>query len=153
MSHHARQGVVFAAITVALLAGGAGSAQAQGPKSLYDRLGGYGAISAVVDAFADRLFADPTVGKFFVGMGADTRASFKQKNKNLVCNVTGGPCQVISRSAKTVHAGLGITGADFEVVANHLVAVLNSFKVPAQEQKELIAIITTLRPDIVEKEK
>jgi hypothetical protein len=29
--------------------------------------------------------------------------------------------------------------------------VLNTFKVPAQEQKELIAIIETLRPDIVEK--
>ena len=72
------------------------------------RAGGSGAISAVVDAFADRLFADPAVGKFFVGMGADTRAGFTQKNKNLVCNVTGGPCQIISRPAKTVHAGLGM---------------------------------------------
>lgn len=151
MPRHTRQGLMVATITAALLSGTASSTQAQGTKSLYDRLGGYGAISAVVDAFADRLFADATVGKFFVGMGADTRASFKQKNKNLVCNVTGGPCQVISRTAKTVHAGLGITKADFEVVANHLVAVLNTFKVPAQEQKELIAIIETLRPDIVEK--
>ena len=151
MSHRTRQGLVVVTIVIALLTGVAPSARAQATKSLYNRLGGYGAISAVVDAFADRLFADPSVGKFFVGMSADTRASFKQKNKNLVCNVTGGPCQVISRTAKTAHAGLGITGADFEVVANHLVAVLNSFKVPAQEQKELIAIITTLRPDIVEK--
>ena len=130
MSHRTRQGLVVVTIVIALLTGVAPSVRAQATKSL---------------------FADPSVGKFFVGMSADTRASFKQKNKNLVCNVTGGPCQVISRTAKTAHAGLGITGADFEVVANHLVAVLNSFKVPAQEQKELIAIITTLRPDIVEK--
>ena len=40
-------------------------------------------ISAVVDDFADRLFADPKIGKYFVGMGTDTRDMFKQKNKNL----------------------------------------------------------------------
>lgn len=120
------------------------------PRSLYERLGGYEAISAVVDDFAARLFADPKVGKFFVGMGTDTREGFRQKNKNLVCAVTGGPCKVISRPAKTVHAGLGITAADFDVVAGHLVAVLDKFKVPAAEKKELIDIILTLRPDIVE---
>ena len=74
-------------------------------KSLYDRLGGYNAVSAVVDDFAAKLFDDPQVGKFFVGMGTDTRESFRQKNKNLVCNVTGGPCKIISRSAKVTHAG------------------------------------------------
>src|SRR5215467_9207763 len=73
-------------------------------RTLYERLGSYNGISAVVDDFADRLFADPKIGKYFVGMGTDTRDMFKQKNKNLVCNVTGGPCKVISRPAKTVHA-------------------------------------------------
>src|SRR3954453_12651616 len=84
----------------------------QAQRTLYERLGGYNAISAVVNDFEDRLFADPKVGKYFVGMGTDTREMFKQKTTNLVCNVTGGPCKVISRSAKTTHAGLGITGAD-----------------------------------------
>ena len=119
-------------------------------KSLYDRLGGYGAISAVVDDFAPKLFDDPQVGKFFVGMGADTRESFRQKNKNLVCNVTGGPCKIISRSAKVTHSGLGITESDFNVVAQHLVDTLNKFNVPEKEQKELLAIINTLKADIVD---
>jgi hemoglobin len=136
---------------VFVMAAGAPALQAQPAPSLYDRLGGYSAISAVVDDFADRLFADPKVGRFFVGMGSDTREMFKQKNKNLICSVTGGPCKVISRPAKTVHAGLGITGADFDVVAGHLVAVLNKFKVPAGEKKELLDIIASLRPDIVER--
>src|SRR5262249_47269538 len=70
-----------------------GGGQAQ--RTLYERLGGYNGISAVVNDFADRLFADPKIGKYFVGMGTDTREMFKQKNKNLVCNVTGGPCKVI----------------------------------------------------------
>ena len=119
-------------------------------KSLYERLGGYGAISAVVNDFAEKLFTDPRTAPFFKGMGTDTRRSFIQKNINLVCNVTGGPCKIISRPAKTVHAGLGITEAEFNIVVNHLVDTLDAFKVPAKEEQELLTIIGTLKPDIVE---
>lgn len=128
-----------------------GLAEATMEKSLYQRLGGYEAISAVVNDFAGKLFTDPKVGAFFKGMGDDTKQSFIQKNINLVCNVTGGPCKVLSRPAKTVHTGLGITEADFNVVANHLVDTLDAFKVPAPEKQELLAIIDSLKPDIVER--
>jgi hemoglobin len=123
----------------------------QGQRTLYERLGGYTAISAVVNDFAERLFADPKVGKYFVGMGTDTRQLFKQKTTNLVCNVTGGPCKVISRSAKTTHAGLGITNAEFDIVVGHLSESLDKYKVPAAEHKELMDIVATLRKDIVER--
>lgn len=126
-------------------------ALAQG-KSLYERLGGYDAISAVVDDFAAKLFVDPVVGKRFFGMSDDSREGFRQKNKNLVCRVTGGPCKVISRSAAVTHGGLGIKASEFDIVVNHLVETLNMFEVPAKEHKELLAIIGTLRPDIVEVE-
>ncbi len=121
-------------------------------KPLYERLGGYDAISAVVDDFAAKLFADPVVGKRFFGMGDDSREGFRQKNKNLVCFVTGGPCKLISRSAAVTHGGMGIKASEFDIVVNHLVDTLNKFEVPEQEQQELLAIIGTLRPDIVEVE-
>ncbi len=126
------------------------SASATG-RTLYERLGGYDAVSAVVNDFAAKLFIDPQVGPFFKGMGTDTRQSFIQKNINLVCNVTGGPCKILSRPAKTVHGGLGITEADFNVVVNHLVDTLDRFEVPAKEKRELLSIIGTLKPDIVER--
>jgi len=119
--------------------------------TLYERLGGYDAISAVVEDFADKLFTDPKIKQFFRGMGTDTKESFKQKNKNLLSSVTGGPAKVISRPAKTVHGGLNITQGDFQIVAGHLKATLEKFKVPAQETKEVFEIIGTLRPDIVER--
>ena len=125
----------------------------QSPKTLYERLGGYDAISAVVDAFAQKLFDDPIVGKRFFGMSADSRANFRQMNKNLVCNVTGGPCKVISRPAKVAHGGLGIKASEFDIVVGHLVSTLDQFKVPRAEKEELLAIIGALRPDIVEVEK
>ena len=121
-------------------------------KSLYERLGGYDAISAVVDDFAPKLFVDPVVGKRFFGMSDDSRQGFRQKNKNLVCKVTGGPCKVISRSAAVTHGGLGIKGSEFDIVFNHLVDTLKKFNVPEKEQQELLTIIRSLRPDIVEVE-
>ncbi len=136
--------------TVPVVLSGPALGQATMEKSLYERLGGYGAISAVVNDFAEKLFIDPQVAPFFKGMGTDTRRSFIQKNINLVCNVTGGPCKIISRDAKTVHAGLGITEAEFNIVVNHLVDTLDTFKVPAKVKQELLSIISTLKPDIVE---
>lgn len=118
---------------------------------LYTRLGGYDAISAVVDEFADRIHHDERIIQFFLGMGDDTRAAFKQKNKNLVCWATGGPCKEIARSAAEAHNGLGITEGDFKVVVDHLTDVLNEFKVPEKEQGELMDIIATLHDDIVDR--
>jgi hemoglobin len=143
-------GAIFAAMLFGVIAV-VSNANAAEEKSLYERLGGYGAISVVVDTFADSLFADSRINQFFAGMGDDTRAAFKQKNKNLLCNVTGGPCQVISRPADQAHHGLGITAGDFGIVAGHLTDTLNHFKVPAREQGEVFAIILSLRPKIVDR--
>ena len=48
--------------------------------------------------------------------------------------------------------GLGIKASEFDIVAQHLVDTLNKFNVPEKEHKELMDIIGTLRPDIVEVE-
>ena len=119
-------------------------------KSLYDRLGGYDAVSAVVDDFAGKLFIDPVVGKRFFGMSDDSRAGFRQKNKNLVCAATGGPCKIISRTAAITHGGLGIKASEFNIVAQHLVDTLNKFNVPEQEKGEVLAFIESTRAEIVE---
>jgi hemoglobin len=132
-------------------ASGQDSSEPATEKSLYERLGGYDAISAVVEEFANRLFTDPKIKHFFRGMGTDTKESFKQKNKNLLSAVTGGPAKIISRPAKTAHAGLNITQGDFNVVAGHLKAALEKFKVPERETKEVFAIIGKLQPDIVQR--
>ena len=101
---------------------------------------------ARIIAHPEEPFADHGIVEQFRGEG------FRQKNKNLVCRVTGGPCKIISRTAATTHGGLGIKASEFDIVAQHLVDTLNKFKVPEKEHKELMAIIATLRPDIVEVE-
>lgn len=124
--------------------------QAEAEKSLYERLGGYDAISAVVDSFLDKVWNDPRISRFFVGMGTDTRNQLRQKNKNLLCHNTGGPCKKINRPLKLAHEGLGITEKEFYIVVDHLADTLKEFKVPAREQEEVMSKVRKLKPSIVE---
>lgn len=126
--------------------------ETQGP-SLYERLGGYDAVSAVVDDFADRLFADPVIGSRFTrGMGTETRRQFRQKNKNLVCHLTGGPCEIISRPPDVAHQGLGITQEEFNILMGHFADTLDAFDVPEAEQRELTTIYEGFRSEIVDRD-
>lgn len=120
-------------------------------KSLYQRLGGYDAIAAVVDDFLGRLITDPQLNRFFTGASTDSKNRIRQLVVDQLCAATGGPCVYIGRSMKSSHAGLGITESDWQVSVNHLVATLDTFKVPQKEKDEVLAAISGLKGDIVEK--
>ncbi len=120
-------------------------------KSLYDRLGGYDAIAAVVDDFIGRLVADKKLTKFFVGHSEDSLKKIRMHVIDQLCAAAGGPCLYTGRDMKTSHHGLGITSDDWDAAANHLVETLDKFKVPATEKGELLAFVGTLKKDIVDK--
>ena len=123
----------------------------QDKKSLYDRLGGYNAVAAVVDDFIGRLVADKRFAKFFVGHSEDSLKKIRQHIVDQFCAAAGGPCLYTGRDMKTSHKGLGITGDDWDAAAKHLVESLDKFNVPKAEKDDLLAFVATLRKDIVEK--
>ena len=137
-------------ILLALLAWG-GAAAAQEKKSLYQRLGGYDAVAAVVDDFVGRLVTDKQFERFFVGHSTDSKKRIRQHILDQFCAAAGGPCVYMGRTMKASHTGLGITEAEWDASAKHLVATLDKFKVPEQEKNELLAFVTSLKADIVEK--
>jgi hemoglobin len=117
-------------------------------KSLYDRLGGKAAITAVVDQFVSNVAADTRVNAMFANVDIP---HFKQCLVDQICEATGGPCKYTCRSMKDAHAGLGCTTGNFNAIVEDLVASLNKFKVGKKEQDELLAILGPLQKDIVEK--
>jgi hemoglobin len=123
----------------------------QEKKSLYTRLGGYDAIAAVVDDFVGRLVTDKKLNKFFVGHSEDSLKRIRMHVIDQLCMVAGGPCIYTGRDMKTSHHGLGITNDDWDVSVKHLVETLDKFKVPQPEKDELLAAISTLKKDIVDK--
>ena len=137
-------------LSLLLMVGSSLPAHAQ-EKSLYQRLGGYDALAAVVDDFVGRLVADKQFDKFFVGHSVDSKKRIRQHILDQFCAATGGPCIYTGRDMKTSHMGLGITDADWDAAAKHLTASLDKFKVPEKEKGEVLAFVTTLKKDIVEK--
>ena len=129
--------------------GGPGSAQTQ--KSLYERLGGYTPIAAVVDDFIGRLVSDKQFAPFFQGHSTDSLKRIRQHIVDQFCEAAGGPCIYTGRNMQSSHKGLGITEPQWDAAAKHLVATLDKFKVPAKEKDELLAFVTSLKKDIVEK--
>ena len=148
----ALKGLLAAAVLVSALAG-AGRAQDSmvKQKSLYERLGGYNAIAAVVDDFVGRLITDKKFERFFVGHSTDSKKRIRQHIVDQFCAAAGGPCIYTGRTMKDSHAGLGITEDEWNAAAQHLVATLDKFKVGAQEKKELLDFVGGLKNDIVEK--
>ena len=140
-------GLVFSLL---LMTTGSMPSRAQ-EKSLYERVGGYNALAAVVDEFIGRLVADKQFEKFFAGHSIDSKKRIRQHILDQFCAATGGPCVYTGRDMKTTHAGLGITEADWDAAAKHLAASLDKFKVPEKEKGEILAFVTTLKKDIVEK--
>jgi hemoglobin len=127
--------------------------KAMAEKTLYERLGGYDAISAVVEDFIDRLGKDPMFERFGTGRSQDSRQHTKQLVKDQICFLTGGPCAYIGRDTATAHQGLGITQQEWEKSLVHLKASLDKFKVGEKEQKDFLAMIDKLKTDIIEKPK
>jgi hemoglobin len=120
-------------------------------KSLYERLGGELAITAVVEDFVGRAAADPKVNFFRDGKykGIDV-PRLKRQLVEFIGKATGGPQKYTGRDMKQAHKGMKITNAEFDAIAADLAASLDKFKVPAKEKNELLTIVGTTRKDIVE---
>lgn len=140
-----RAGSLAAAALLAITLS-SGSAFAQHKKSLYERLGGYNAIVAVVDDFVANVAADKRINKFFAKANI---GRLKARLVEQICQGTGGPCIYTGASMKAAHAGMGVRSKDFDALVQDLGKTLNKFKVPKKEQKELVAILGPMKKDIV----
>jgi hemoglobin len=113
---------------------------------LYWRLGGMPAITAVVDDFVGNVAADRRINRFFAHTDI---GRLKYHLVQQICAGTGGPCIYTGRDMRTVHAGMGIRSRHFNALVQDLGKSLNKFKVPAREQRELVAILAPMKKDIV----
>ena len=120
-----------------------------GHHTLYDRLGGSSAITAVVDDFVGRCAADGRInGKF----ARTDVPRLKAKLVEQVSAATGGKVQYTGRSMRETHDGMGVTAGEFDALVENLATTLNQFGVPQDAQAELVGILGPLRGDIVEVE-
>ncbi|MGH9767599.1 MAG: group I truncated hemoglobin, partial [Blastocatellia bacterium] len=118
-------------------------------QSLYERLGGQPAISAVVEDFATNVLNDPRINKKFA---KSDPARLLANLKDFVCFATNGPCRYTGLDMKTSHKNMGTTAGEFTALVEDLIKTLDKFKVKEKEKNELLGALAALRPDIVESE-
>jgi hemoglobin len=115
--------------------------------SLYDRLGGKPAITAVVDQFVANVAADDRITSFFAN--ADI-PGLKAKLVDQICQASGGPCTYGGLDMKTAHEGMGVQEEHFNALVEDLIAALDTFSVPEKEKNELLGALGPMKGDIVE---
>lgn len=115
--------------------------------SLYDRLGGTAAISAVVDQFVANVAQDQRINSRFATTDIP---KLKRHLVDQVCTASGGPCTYAGRDMKSTHAGMKISNADFTALVEDLVKALKTFNVPEAEKNELLGLLGPMKNDIVE---
>ena len=118
--------------------------------TLYARLGGYDAVTAVADNLLSRLNADPALGRFWAHRGADGIRREKQLLVDFLCDRAGGPLYYTGREMLLSHKGMNISADDWDAFIGHLEATLDHFGLPDRERSEVLAFIDSTRADIVE---
>ena len=138
---------VLTALAIVALLEGCSSAPMQGAgASLYDRLGGKPAITAVVDDFVGNVAADSRINGFFATTDIPR---LKRLLVEQICAGSGGPCTYGGRDMRTAHSGMGVNDAHFNALVEDLVKTLDKFKVPEREKGELLGLLAPMKRDIV----
>lgn len=118
--------------------------------TLYQRLGGYDAINAVVDALMARIKEDDRLRRFYDHRGADGIAREQQLLVDFLSQSTGGPTVYTGRELRPSHIGMRLDGEDWQRAMNHLSNTLDAFEVPDAEKREVMNFHESLKSEIVD---
>ncbi len=144
------------------------AAQATEKLSLFDRLGGQAGVSNIVADFTPRALDDPRVNWDREGVTRGGISIHREKSQTwnptpdhiallqahlaqFLALATGGPAKYTGRQIEIVHGSMHISNPEFDAVVGDLKASLDKLKIPNLEQKELLAIVESTRPEIVTK--
>lgn len=136
----------LSAILIALSLTACANMEPKTQASLYERLGGKPAITAVVENFVGNVAGDARINQFFAHANIPR---LKMQLVDQICEATGGPCRYTGADMKTAHAGMGIKQGDFNALVEDLVKSLDYFKVPKAEKDELLGALGPMQGDIV----
>ncbi len=120
-------------------------------KSLFDRLGGSSGIEGIVDEVASRHLENPVINARF-------RPFLEQPQKLQELKVhlarflemgSGGPPRYTGRDMKSAHKGMNISAAEYMAATDDIVAALAKVGVDEQTRKDVLAIVWSLKGDII----
>lgn len=130
------------------------------PASLYERLGGEAKIAEIVSETLELHLNNPAVSPRFrhaiarmaaahAGDEAAAVAKLKRTTVDFFGAGSGGPQKYTGRTMRDTHAGMNISEQEFLAVMDDIVQAMEKVGVGPQEKGEVIAILYSLKGDIV----
>jgi hemoglobin len=106
----------------------------------------------VASGLVDRILVDTRVNKWFAHAASSPENTklYKEKLTAFICQSTGGPCKYTGMDMTEAHKGRGVTSEAFNAVAEDLSSLLDQLKVPAKEKGEVMTLVGSLKPSIVQ---
>lgn len=120
-------------------------------QTLFDELGGEGAIEAAVDIFYRKVLSDDRIARFFDGVDMDRQAA---KQKAFLTMVTGGPNHYTGRDMRAAHAHLvkqGLNDSHFDAVVQNLAATLRELGVSDEKIGKVAALAESVRGHVLDR--
>jgi hemoglobin len=117
--------------------------------SLYEQLGGAGAVEAAVDNFYRRVLTDDRVSRFFEDVDMDRQ---RAKQKAFLTMAFGGPHNYSGKDMRNGHARLlkmGLNDSHFDAVVEILGATLRDMGVAENLIQQVAAIAESTRNDVL----
>lgn len=117
--------------------------------SLYDRLGGEGAVNAAVELFYRKVLADGRIARFFEGVDMDDQIA---KQKSFLTMAFGGPNNYTGLDMRHAHKKLvdkGLNDSHVDAVIENLDYTLRDLGVPEAYIKEVAALANSVRNDVL----
>ena len=116
--------------------------QADREASLYQKLGGKGAIDAAVELFYVKVLADKRVNHFFEDISMRKQ---KRLQKEFLSAALGGPIPYTGKNLREAHADIDLNDTHFDAIAEHLQATLEELKVDKELIGQAMAIVGSTR--------
>lgn len=114
--------------------------------TLYDRLGRYDGIRAVVDAFYDRLLVDEGLGPFFEDADME---KLRETQTEFLCEATGGPETYDAEPVREAHLHVPFTPKHIQRAIDLLYETLDEFDVPDDDVDTVVQAIAAYEGDLL----
>ena len=115
-------------------------------QTVFDRIGGEGAVDVAVDLFYEKVLADKRINHYFAKTDMNRQ---RNHQKRFLTQAFGGPAHYSGKAMRAAHKHLNLKEADFNAVAENLVATLRDLKVSEDLIDESMKIVASVKNDVL----
>lgn len=114
--------------------------------SLYERLGRRSGIEEIVDRIWFNHTSNPIIKQRYINSDP---VKVKLLVTEMCCAGFGGPEAYTGKDMKSTHTGMNINAEEFVAVCDDVLDALEKCNVGKRERDEVLAILYSLKPDVV----